>query len=213
MSSSPSPAQQLPRVPSPQNMIDQIRQVIATAETSITDQHSRAEKECEQITEQERHRKISLNAAKKALEMATCEMQAVKEALGEISNFTQADKTVNCISNGEDEHGPIDTDKRNAVAEEVRSSQTQLFFQQIRSATLNLVESKLSDCHKAIAKAIEERLRTYSEAVAVAERKVAELERQVEELIVRRSEMEALMLIYRGLSALQEKRVEEIDMP
>ncbi|KAM0346366.1 hypothetical protein ACHAP4_011716 [Fusarium culmorum] len=199
-------------------MIDQIRQVIATAETSITDQHSRAEKECEQITEQERYLKINLNAAKKALEMAACQMQAVKEALDEISNFTQADKTVNCISNGvgtqtwEDEHGPIDTDKRNAVAEEARSSQTQLFFQQIHSATLNLVESKLSDRYKAIVEAIEKRLRISSEAVAIAERKVTKLEKQVEELIARRSEMEALILVYRGLLDLHEKRVEEIDM-
>uniref|UniRef100_A0A4E9EGZ9 Ubiquitin-like protease family profile domain-containing protein n=1 Tax=Gibberella zeae TaxID=5518 RepID=A0A4E9EGZ9_GIBZA len=219
MSSSPSPTQQLPRVPSLKNIIDQIRQIITTTEISITDQYSCAKKECKQITEQERHLKISLDAAKKELEMAKCKMQAVEEALEEIPNLTQADKTVNCISNGVrtqtwgDEHRPIDTDKRNAVAEEAQSSQTQIFFQQIQSATLNLVESKLSDCHKAIAEAIEERLRISSEAVAIEERKVAELKKKVTELIVRRSEMEALMLVYSGLSYLDEKRVEEIDMP
>ncbi|OBS16572.1 hypothetical protein FPOA_12800 [Fusarium poae] len=219
MASSPLPAQQPSSILPCQYIITQIRTLIVSEGTSITDQLSCAQRECQRIAEEEKRVGSELRDAEKELDTAIIEAGATEKAFNTISESTRADETVNPLLAGtrrqaaEDENRRIANDERNTHAGKARLSQTLVLLNQIHSAASNLVQADRDDRDERIAEAMNNARRVSSEGVERAKREVEELRKQVADLKTRRFDMEALALVCRGLSNLQQKDGGEVGMP
>ncbi|KAG8664489.1 uncharacterized protein FPOAC1_013259 [Fusarium poae] len=219
MASSPLPAQQPSSILPCQYIITQIRTLIVSEEHPSQISCLVPKESASGSPKKKKRVGSELRDAEKELDTAIIEAGATEKAFNTISESTRADETVNPLLAGtrrqaaEDENRRIANDERNTHAGKARLSQTLVLLNQIHSAASNLVQADRDDRDERIAEAMNNARRVSSEGVERAKREVEELRKQVADLKTRRFDMEALALVCRGLSNLQQKDGGEVGMP